>query len=284
VLNQGFRSVAVVPVPVDGHVEGVLVIHGATPDRFDDREQTVLAELGDAIGYAIQNVDRVSALETEQRTEIELVISDDRLFSNQIAGAVGVDLTLVGAVAGDDETVRLFLRLADPPKTDIEEQLLDRSVVTGAQLLSSEGETALCLVTVERPQLIRSLEANGGKLRRLAVEDGTTKLTALLTGKTAVRAVVEELQDAYPETELLARRRSDEPIDTRETFRDQILAELTEKQLEALQTALYGGFYEWPRTSTRQELAATRDIASSTFSHHLRAAERKLVSAVLDSV
>ena len=75
-----------------------------------------------------------------------------------------------------------------------------------------------------------------------------------------------------------------EPADTQSTFRDRLLEDLTEKQFDALQTALYGGFYEWPRTSTREELAATRDIASSTFSHHLRAAERKVLSAVLDSV
>jgi len=279
-LNQGYRSVAVVPVTVRGHTDSVLVIHGVAADLFDDREKAVLKELGDAIGYAIQNVDHAGTLGT--RTEVEVGIADERLFSNQIGAALGTDVSLVGAVPGDGETVRTFLRFAPLPD-GAEETLRELTMVANLQPLADDGETGLYQVTIERPHLIRSLQASDARLEALSVEDGTTTVTALLTGDTPVRSLVEELRTTYPDTELRARRESAEPVDTRETFRDRILDQLTEKQLDALQTALYGGFYEWPRTSTREELAATRDIASSTFSHHLRAAERKVLSTVLES-
>jgi PAS domain S-box-containing protein len=284
VLSQGYRSVAVVPVVVGEYVDSVLVIHGATTDLFDDRERAVLQELGDGIGYAIQNLDDGKTLQKEERTEIELAIRDDRLFSNQIGAALGADLTLVGAIPGENDSVRAFLRLSVDDSDTIAESLGTLNTVIDAQRLSEDGETALYQVTLERPQLIQQLQANDVRLLSLRAEAGQTTVTAELTGETPVRSLVEELQTAYPETELQARRKRPQSVDTRETFSDRILEQLTDKQFDALQTALYGGFYEWPRTSTREELAATRDIASSTFSHHLRAAERKVITAVLDSV
>lgn len=283
-LNQGYRSVAVVPVTARDHVSSVLVIHGTAADLFDDREQAVLGELGNALGYAVRNIDRSRTLQNEQQTEIDVRIDDERLFSNQFAAALGVDLALVGAIAGDGDSLRAFVRLSAQPDGEIEDTLLALKTVTDVQSLGSKENATLYQVTIETPQLIRRLQASDVRLRSLTVDDETTTITALLTGETAVREVIEELQAAYPETVLHARRESTDPVDTRETFRDQLLDKLTEKQFDALQTALYGGFYEWPRTSTREELASTRDIASSTFSHHLRAAERKVLSTVLDSV
>jgi predicted DNA binding protein len=43
-----------------------------------------------------------------------------------------------------------------------------------------------------------------------------------------------------------------------------------------------GGYFEWPRDSTIEELAENMGIAGSTFHHHLRHAQRKLAQAVFD--
>jgi PAS domain S-box-containing protein len=283
VLSQGYRSVAVVPIVVRDHVDSVLVIHGATAGLFDDREREVLRELGEAVGFAIQNLDSGTTLQRQDRTEVELVIGDDRLFSNQIAGALGTELTLVGAIPGESDSIRAFLRLASNESNAVAASLDELNTVVDTQSLSDDGETALYQVTLETPQLIRQLQANDVHLDSLRADTEQTTITATLTSDVPVRPLVEELQTAYPETALQARRKRPQSIDTQETFYDHILEQLTDKQFDALQTALYGGFYEWPRTSTREELAATRDIASSTFSHHLRAAERKVIAAILDS-
>jgi PAS domain S-box-containing protein len=283
VLSQSYRSVAVVPVVVRDHVDSVLVIHGANAGLFDDRERTVLQELGYAIGYAIQNLDDAKTLQRQERTEIELVIGDDRLFSNQIAATLGIEVSLVGAIPGENDSIRAFFRLASHESGAVEESVEELNTVVDTQSLSTDGETALHQVTLETPQLIRQFQANDVHLDSLRADTEQTTVTATLTSDVPVRSLVEELQTAYPETELQARRTRPRSIETRETFYDHILEQLTDKQFDALQTALYGGFYEWPRTSTREELAETRDIASSTFSHHLRAAERKIITAVLDS-
>ncbi|WP_259519790.1 helix-turn-helix domain-containing protein [Halanaeroarchaeum sp. HSR-CO] len=56
---------------------------------------------------------------------------------------------------------------------------------------------------------------------------------------------------------------------------------LTDRQYEIFETAYYGGYFEWPRDSTIEELADSLDIAGSTFHHHLRHAQRKLATALV---
>ncbi|QLH77368.1 helix-turn-helix domain-containing protein [Halosimplex rubrum] len=56
--------------------------------------------------------------------------------------------------------------------------------------------------------------------------------------------------------------------------------ELTDGQLEVLVTAYRTGYFERPRETTGAEVAADLDISPSTFSQHLRAAQRKLLTAL----
>jgi len=57
---------------------------------------------------------------------------------------------------------------------------------------------------------------------------------------------------------------------------------LTERQRVALRTAYFAGYFESPRDSTAQEVAAALDVTSPTFHHHIRAAHRKLLGVLLD--
>jgi hypothetical protein len=59
-------------------------------------------------------------------------------------------------------------------------------------------------------------------------------------------------------------------------IRNDLRSKLTERQLEVLRTAIDGGFYDWPRAKSGQEIADELDIAQPTFHNHLRTAERKV--------
>jgi predicted DNA binding protein len=52
--------------------------------------------------------------------------------------------------------------------------------------------------------------------------------------------------------------------------------------MEALRTAFVGGFFEWPRRSSGEEIAAVMGISQSTFLQHLRAAHKKLLSSLFE--
>jgi predicted DNA binding protein len=49
-----------------------------------------------------------------------------------------------------------------------------------------------------------------------------------------------------------------------------------------LRTAYLADYFEAPRGSTAEQVAASLDITGSTLLHHLRAGERKLLDVYLD--
>jgi predicted DNA binding protein len=58
---------------------------------------------------------------------------------------------------------------------------------------------------------------------------------------------------------------------------------LTDRQREVVEIAYHSGFFEWPRDSTGEEIAETLGVSPPTVHKHLRAAERKLLAAILGS-
>lgn len=56
------------------------------------------------------------------------------------------------------------------------------------------------------------------------------------------------------------------------------LDELTPRQRQAYELARENGYYEWPRDTNVQELAATLGVSKTTFLEHLRLAENQLLN------
>jgi predicted DNA binding protein len=57
---------------------------------------------------------------------------------------------------------------------------------------------------------------------------------------------------------------------------------LTDRQEEVLRTAYLSGFFETPRDRTGGEVAESLDVSQPTFNNHLRAAQRKLFTLLLE--
>lgn len=60
-------------------------------------------------------------------------------------------------------------------------------------------------------------------------------------------------------------------------------ADLTDRQREVVATAIDLGHYDRPRDATNEDVAAELDLAPSTVSTHLRAAEARLVKRAFES-
>ena len=59
-------------------------------------------------------------------------------------------------------------------------------------------------------------------------------------------------------------------------------ARLTTSHETDLEAAYYSGFSEWPRESSGEAVAESLDVSSPTFHQHLRTAERKFLTALLE--
>jgi len=277
-LTYGYQTVLAIPLVDDDRAHGALVVHATVADAIGEGEREVLAELGETIGHAIRSVERTRSMLTDGRVELELRCSADRLLLNRLSTALGGELSLAGVVDREDGQLVYYV---DGPATEGVDSLSERlATVDSASSVSGDGSGPYEIVASTTPfvEILREYDA---RLRSATTVDGETTFVVSLPRRVDSRALVEELDGRYPDTELLARRETTDGPSTTGIGRD--LADvLTDRQLEALQTAHYSGFFEWPRESTGERLADAMDITPPTYHYHLRAAERKLVELAFD--
>ena len=70
IQSEGLVATLVVPIMVEGRVEGLLYVHRRTPKAFNDRTETVLRQLAEYAAIAIHNM-RILAHEHQMRAEAE---------------------------------------------------------------------------------------------------------------------------------------------------------------------------------------------------------------------
>ena len=122
----------------------------------------------------------------------------------------------------------------------------------------------------------------GALPREVEGRDGSGHIVAEVPPGTDESAVVRSFVDEYPDVEFAAKRRKDavEPRFTRSRIPRVLRENLTERQYEVLRTAFERGYYDWPRGCTGEEIADDLEITSATFSEHITAAERNVLSAL----
>lgn len=124
-----------------------------------------------------------------------------------------------------------------------------------------------------------------GALPRVVVsEDGAGRIVSELPPRHDPATVVETFLDEYSDAELAAKRPKEyaTPLFGRGEFQQVLRNNLTERQREVLRAAYEAGYYDWPRSCTGTEVAEKLDITSATFSQHIHAAERKLLTVLFD--
>lgn len=113
--------------------------------------------------------------------------------------------------------------------------------------------------------------------------DGEGRIRADVPASYDTSAVVEDFLDDHA-VELVTKRRkaTTTPLLTEREFRRALDDRLTDRQREVLRTAFEAGYYERPRGTTGEDVADELGIAPATFSQHVRAAERKLLSLLYE--
>ncbi|WP_290819189.1 helix-turn-helix domain-containing protein [Halovivax sp.] len=106
------------------------------------------------------------------------------------------------------------------------------------------------------------------------------RVSFTVTDVESVRTVLEELTEADATVE----PRGMSIVDPNGDARVEIdVGEITPKQWEALELAHERGYYERPRRTNLDELAAELGVSKSAVSQRLCAAEARLVGAVLEN-
>jgi len=275
-------SVAAVPLVSSDSLYGVLTVYADSDDAFDPRERTVLGVIGQAASTAIDANETSRLLAADNLTELELRLADRDLFFVALTTDLNCRLEYGGIVASEDETVMFFTVETDDPSA-VCATAVDYPEVSSATHVSTAEDSSLFEFTVTEPPLVALLADRGAETQDIVAEAGEATVSVTLPAETDTRSVVEHVRDHYPETELRSVREREEPPVSRQAFLASLEERLTDRQLTALRKGYIGGFFDWPREVSGEELAASMDICPSTFHQHLRAGERKLLEEVFET-
>ena len=274
-LEREFRSV--VAVPIRGHdvPRRVLVAYATEPDVFGERERRAFGAIGDLTGYALGNVERKRALASDSATELELAVGGD-VAPVALARAAGAELEFERFTL--DDGVRTAVLVPAGSTDDLLAAASDRVDVREATVVDRTDGTVRVEVVFEGDGFFDALLERNALPRDGTADGDEIRLVVELPDPVEVESFVEWLQRRYDGAGPVARRELDRPVRSKRRFRSMVESSLTERQNEVLETAFYGGFFEWPRERTGQEIADSLGVSQPTVNRHLRAAERKLLT------
>lgn len=281
-LDTGYRVVAAIPIPIHGDIERVLVVHSSEPGLFTDRSEAVFDELGKIIGNAMETIGGRRSIHADEYTRVTVDIDDSDWVFGRLTADTGGSFRLRGAIP-DDDGVQLFLSTAVNPER-VRDAVDDMAGITYLQPTDSSRSTdedAIVVLEASIP-VFDEVAALGGSIRDLEATPAETTLTIDVPTGVDVRDVIDAITSVVEGVELRSREERVTTVQPPETTHAALEAACTERQLEALRAAYYGGYYEWPREATNESLADTLGISSATYQSHRRTAERKLVQTVLD--
>ena len=275
-------GLVVVPLTYQQANYGVLLVRARQPAAFDTIDRALISELGATIADAISGIERKQTLATDNVTELTFRLDgiDDVLV--RLSEALACEVTLDHRASDSSNEQVLYCTFAGTAPDEINSAVDNIDAIRDANHVNTYDDQCLLRFCVDDTSLAPVLADYGASIRDLSVTSGSGELTAEVSRSNDVRAMVEALTTTYSGVELLARRERERDVETEGEFRTRLEASLTDRQLEAAETAYFAGFFEWPRESSGEEVAAMMDISQSTFTQHLRTAERKLFNALFE--
>jgi PAS domain S-box-containing protein len=281
-LERGGRSCICIPLVYESSVYGVLTVYSGRP-HDDERDTAVLAELGGTIAHAINAVETKATLQTESIVELTLRSQAADAPLCRLSRDTGAVIHLEGTVPGANGTATGFFTTERIDTDDLLEAGRQVYGIDELTCLVDRECQPLFKAKLSEPLFSGNVAKHDAVVRSLTIDAGTVTAVVDLPQAAAVREFVEEVRRTEPDLELLARRPHARHFETAHTLERAVADRLTARQQEVIQLAYRSGFFESPRVQTGRDLAAALDISQSTFTYHLRSAERKLCELVFDA-
>ena len=278
--TAGYGSAFAVPVGHDGIRYGVLTVYSADADRFDDQIRAILTELGELVGYAIAAAERRDALYAEGSREVVLGVraeGDDPLVAVAEGASATVEVRSVNGRDGDPPLLYCLIDGTDPDR--VLEAAAETPGIRSIECLS-DAETPVYEIVAGSECVATTATALGARLRSVRVSGGGCELVVSVRRERDLRRLLERARELFGEAELRAER--DATSSEAAPWPVFLTDALTDRQRSVLRAAYHAGYFDETRKRTGAEIADSLGIAQPTFSTHVRAAIRNLLSAIWD--
>lgn len=278
---EGGPTVAAAPVVYGETRYGVLAL-ARTNAGFGPDERDRLALLGRRIGHAMTAIRRRKLLLADTILELEFHSSDSNAFFIAASGRCDCRFDLESIVSISDSALLFYLTLTDGAPADVFALTDEFPEIEDWRLVEQRDGGALVefVVTGASPMLV--LTDYGTTITEATFDRGDARLVADCAYDTDLRTLVDGVTGAFPATELVGKQTTDRPARTVQGFRQGAEGRLTDRQRAALRAAYFGGYFDWPRGSTAEEVADAMGVSSPTLHNHLRKGQRELLQVLFD--
>jgi PAS domain S-box-containing protein len=272
------HSVMVVPLAYEGRFYGVVVLYTRVMS-VGEVEQEIVRQLGEVVGHAITALQREKSLLSDQVIEVEY--HSRALAEPFVALANGdLEITIDRTVRFSEDGYLQYYTLRGISAGEYVELVERYPSVTNVRILASGDDYARVEVRTTDNTMTSLFTTFDGRTKTTRISDGKLRVVGELPETANIREVTEAVKEIYPDMEFAGQRHTTRQRATAEEVRSEVGDSLTERQRATLETAFYSGFFELPRESSGEDVAASIGISSSTFHQHIRQAERKILDAM----
>ena len=278
-IQRGVRSVVSLPLLYDEELHGILTVYLQDARVLDEEVRGVFDRLSGLVARTINGIERKRALVGDRVTELKLRLHSDEHAAIRLVSELDCQFVLEGVVPADDESFHVFAGIDTPP-----DQLLDfvetASVVETATVVTERESDYLYECAVTGDCFLEFLLEHNVVPKTLMANSKSAHTVLDLPGEKSVSEFMHAFRHRYPEVELVSKRRRERTVRAPAGFRADIEQSLTRRQLEVLKTAYFGGYFEWPRDTSTEELAEMLGVTHPTISRHLREAHRRVLNEI----
>jgi PAS domain S-box-containing protein len=279
-LTRDFLSVLSLPLVYNDLTYGVLTVYADSRDAFDETARAVLAELGETIAAALSAIERTNALLTTSMTRVEFEIDDPTFVLSRLAETVECTLSYQGVLQRTTEGSYLFVTVEGADVAAVEDAASELVGIDQIRRISADADGGVLRLRLTRPFLASELADHGAIVREATASPTETTLVIDIPERIDVRNITRLIGETFAGVELRSKQTLDRTADR--NLYSRFIDELTERQLEVLQTAYYSGFFEAPRESTGEDVAETLGISPTAFYQHIRAVQRKVFATLFE--
>ncbi|EMA55791.1 helix-turn-helix domain-containing protein [Halococcus thailandensis] len=273
--KHGFHSIGAVPIEHDQIRFGVLAVYATDSRQVDEREIAFISEYADTIGYALQATNWRETLLTSDTAHVEFTIGDREIplvaLSRALSDSTTLEMTTV--IPRNETEVLCVVSTSDSSK----EELLDAvSTVDAIRSIDvyKTNDPLRCGVIIEKPIPELTVAEHGAHFERTSIVDGQANILIHLGENTSAKRIETGLGDGYRNVSMTMVQ-TNPSEEASERGNDH--TPLTDRQQQVLKLAFQLGYFERPRGKNAEEIATMLDISRSTFTQHLRAAQRKIL-------
>jgi predicted DNA binding protein len=280
-LTRDFMSVLSIPLVYKDLTHGVLTVYADTVEAFDETGQAVLAELGETVASALSAIERKHALLTTSMTQVEFTIDESTFLLSRLARTTDCSLSYHGGVQQTTDGQYVFVTVTDGDIQRVADAATELATVAEVnQITTDTADGGVLQLRLTQPFLALELADHGAVFREATANPSTATLVIDVPESIGVRSITQLIQESFSSAELTRKQTLEQTAE--HGLYTRFLEKLTDRQLEVIQTAYYGGFFESPREKTGEEIAETLGISPPAFYQHVRTVQRKLFATLFE--